>query len=493
MWDLTLPGYKYLGPGNKLNKGLPTNYDDWVAYIHDIGYGKIIEQGGNPYLLWSEADAEAFRQFSLRSYGGVIGKSFFGLKKLSHDLGLIGKWLPESKKHDTAEMVRRNGLPKRLRGSDFETPIERKRKAENDLITPDKNKKARRSLNKRFRELEVTSDGDIINHSDESLENLPARTQVQMSSEGGSGNEHGLKETPVDDPYVVYRGPPDYTFCSLPWKYDALTSFSNYYAVDYTLRMTSPYDCFVSQSTSDLNASTGSTNVMTTVSDGSDASPQTARWFSYYAGMYNYYHVISCKYHVFIENDHGEPIWAYLIFHNDTSPPNAATNQDIQCWPDVKYHYLSAPYKAIQSSGRAERNDMDIAENNEAATAQADSDTFETGNHVTSRSGETTCSFVGEYKPGQFKREIRLDSEVENWTSTAANPALTERMTIRIKPQADAIGLNDTTNYGDDMRFRIRFSLNYLVEFKELKDGLRWPVQRQPISVTINNSVTSLS
>ena len=80
MWDLSLPGYKYLGPGNKLNKGRPENYNDLVSYLHDLGYGKIIEQGGNPYLQWSDADAAAYKQFKLTDYGGVIGKGYFGAK-----------------------------------------------------------------------------------------------------------------------------------------------------------------------------------------------------------------------------------------------------------------------------------------------------------------------------------------------------------------------------------------------------------------------------
>ena len=61
-----------------------------------------------------------------------------------------------------------------------------------------------------------------------------------------------------------------------------------------------------------------------------------ARWYNFYAGMYNYYHVISCQYHVFIENLGGEDIWAYVMFMNDEQPPTGATNQDIQLWSGVR-------------------------------------------------------------------------------------------------------------------------------------------------------------
>ena len=38
MIDLSLPGYKYLGPGNKLDKGVPNGYNDFVAFLHDRTY-----------------------------------------------------------------------------------------------------------------------------------------------------------------------------------------------------------------------------------------------------------------------------------------------------------------------------------------------------------------------------------------------------------------------------------------------------------------------
>lgn len=90
MFDLTLPGYKYLGPGNKLDKGPPTDYNDWVAYIHDQGYGEIIEKGGNPYIRFSDADEQALQHFDFSSYGGALGKTFFQIKKKLWQAGIIG-------------------------------------------------------------------------------------------------------------------------------------------------------------------------------------------------------------------------------------------------------------------------------------------------------------------------------------------------------------------------------------------------------------------
>lgn len=108
MFDLSLPGYKYLGPFNPMDKGEPMNYNDWVAYWHDINYGKIIEKGGNPYLYWSEADAQAYRSFTYTDYGGALGSSYFGLKKAAYALGLIDK-VPSEKEDNIEYGVSTNG------------------------------------------------------------------------------------------------------------------------------------------------------------------------------------------------------------------------------------------------------------------------------------------------------------------------------------------------------------------------------------------------
>ena len=93
MIDLSLPGYKYLGPGNSLDKGVPNGYNDFVAFLHDHGYNIIINRGGDPYFQWSEADAAAYRSFdATKDIGGALGKFYFGLKNLAYKAGLIPKF-----------------------------------------------------------------------------------------------------------------------------------------------------------------------------------------------------------------------------------------------------------------------------------------------------------------------------------------------------------------------------------------------------------------
>ena len=72
MIDLSLPGYKYLGPGNDLDKGVPNGYNDFVAFLHDHGYNVIIDRGGNPYFQWSGT----YRRTSRIIYSRLLHNSY---------------------------------------------------------------------------------------------------------------------------------------------------------------------------------------------------------------------------------------------------------------------------------------------------------------------------------------------------------------------------------------------------------------------------------
>lgn len=330
----------------------------------------------------------------------------------------------------------------------------------------------------------------------------PSNNMSKAAGEGdgtGSGNDNGTKETPIDNVYDVHRGPPDYTFASLPWKRDAMIQMSNMFSTDFGFRMTSPYDCYVdSAGIVDQNVDATGTQRLYQLNPPTtpDITVQQAGWFNYYAGMYNFYHVVSCQYHVFIEN-HGEPLWAYLLWYNDDLPPEGATNQDMQLWKNTKYKYVACPFRAIGTGGWEETGHMDVTSatqdnpNYEQSVSTAANDTYETANHIANKCGSPIAVFSGEYRTGDHTREIRLDSQVENWTATDTNPTLSERLLIRVRPQSDRSGLNETAVSGDDVKFRLRVSLNYLVEFKELKTGLRYPVRRQPLTVSIAQNVAS--
>ena len=94
---LVLPGYKYLGPFNGLDKGPPVNDADAAAKRHDEAYNELLEQGDNPYLAYNHAD-EALQEelASDSSFGGNLARGVFQAKKrVLEPLGLVE---PPSKK-----------------------------------------------------------------------------------------------------------------------------------------------------------------------------------------------------------------------------------------------------------------------------------------------------------------------------------------------------------------------------------------------------------
>lgn len=56
---VTPPGYNYLGPGNTMHLGPPTNVLDHAAYVHDQGYEAAEAAGENPYFQDADIGAAA--------------------------------------------------------------------------------------------------------------------------------------------------------------------------------------------------------------------------------------------------------------------------------------------------------------------------------------------------------------------------------------------------------------------------------------------------
>nr|ABZ10812.1 capsid protein [Adeno-associated virus 13] len=88
---LVLPGYKYLGPGNGLDKGEPVNAADAAALEHDKAYDQQLKAGDNPYLKYNHADAEFQERLQEdTSFGGNLGRAVFQAKKrILEPLGLV--------------------------------------------------------------------------------------------------------------------------------------------------------------------------------------------------------------------------------------------------------------------------------------------------------------------------------------------------------------------------------------------------------------------
>lgn len=440
---LALPGYNYLGPFNSLDNGEPVNQSDRAAQRHDVMYKQLQEKYGGfaPYYKFSQADQDFIDQASDDDFGGRWGRRFFEWKKR-----FAPTFAPE-----------RSNLGKRPR------------------IEPVSEQKKR---------LRVEA----------SVSNLPAVQEAIMSGGGGSGNAAGLRETPIDFPdakHPVTRGPPEYTFASLPYVRDVRVNTTKW-GLDQAFRMTSPYDPSILGATAtDLNAGAGSaTHTSVEAADATDTTIVSARWFDFYSTMYNYYHVVGARWHITIENLKSEPLWVHWLYYNDEVPPLGATNEDIQCWNDAESHFVGCHASALDATGSLECNETNANVNNvEGGGSTGTTANYESGNNVNNRGRSPILQLSGSYKPGQKTRQIHLDSEVENWTGVNANPGLPEKLLFRFKHYWNAIDTNDANSYDRLLSFRFTFRIEYLVEFKELKTGLRWPVERQPITAAVVTNI----
>lgn len=503
---LTLPGYNYLGPFNSLNNGEPTNKSDKQAFLHDIKYGQY---GPWSYVRYNQAD-EDFNNNIGDDYGGQLGKKAFTVKKNLARLGFLGeidtkeyvnklrgnKRKQEGTESRLSKYVRTNTFNTNIanigkqtgkrevaldeKGDSFTTPHKRIRLPTTQVFSAKKPAaKAKRSLYRtHVSRLRLTTPTPII--------------MANGQDGAGSGNSIGLKETPIDNVGHVYRGPPNYTFASLPFLSDKMVKGTTRVSSDHIFRMTSVYDVESGTTTTDINAGTGVANVNTPDTDMGETANQydKARWFDFYAGIYNYYHVISCKWKVSVENYGSTPIYVYQMYTNDKPIP-VASNQDMRSWQDIQYHYVGTQAAAINgTTGEVMANELNNGHNKEDA-----GDVLITPNissTLVSRKGASPFVVMeGTYETGDYDKEVHLDSLVENWTSTAANPALPERLYIRIKGLTDSFNTNSTQSFNNLFYYRINVEIEYLVEFKELKPGLRYPVQRQPITVTISESSSS--
>ena len=257
---LTLPGYNYLGPFNAKNNGPPTNPSDRTAQTHDDDYQKLQERGANPYRYYNQADEDADSRWG-SDVGGRIAKRVFRIKKELAKRNIIGE-IPPGRSQPTIQPS--------LRGTKRQRPEGFSRI---------------QSASKRFRALIQ----DIDAHRESAPQvNSTATQQVAQAMSGagsggagdGSGNQGGLKETPVDDVWNVTRGPPTYTFASLPFEYEGTVNTSRFLS-DWVFRMTSAYDPHHQYLIGDINAGAGTSTVQ--VADSVDSTVVPARWFNYYS------------------------------------------------------------------------------------------------------------------------------------------------------------------------------------------------------------------
>lgn len=497
MWDLSLPGYKYLGPGNKLDKGEPTSFNDWVAFVHDLGYGEIINQGGNPYITFSDADELALAQFDWSDYGGVLASGYFSFKKKLYQAGLITKWEPNKQlKEDatTHKQLRMGWLDKKqneaaakaLYGTKAGQRILEHQKAQKEAAKKYQNKRLRTEDDMGETDMEdMEEEGNMNDITQEAT--MDASGDVTMgtatptnmalaakSSEGGGTN--GTGETPVNLNTRWELGIFTETrTVKLPIRFGVGFNSLRHTASANVLklRMNAPYNIlkdttFVQQTESAATNEGVSTNQPFQYNSGNNGSildsfettliPPTAptastagagvvstdnvvpAWRKFYDKIYESYHTIQCNYKItFINNELNMGSRAAIYVDKDVYTTSSAGN----ILPtDKRNFYYNAIYRGIEKHIVAERNN--------------------------STNEPWIKTITGVWKPGTWSKNTLNAEDIKAWytAGTEPTPAWTENLVI--------VALTDEYNI-----FRSNLScfveLEYIVQYKDLKGDIRYP------------------
>nr|AFR44450.1 minor capsid protein [H-1 parvovirus]4G0R_A Chain A, Capsid protein VP1 [H-1 parvovirus]4GBT_A Chain A, Capsid protein VP1 [H-1 parvovirus] len=160
------PGYKYLGPGNSLDQGEPTNPSDAAAKEHDEAYDQYIKSGKNPYLYFSPADQRFIDQTKdAKDWGGKVGHYFFRTKRA------FAPKLSTDSEPGTSGVSR---------------PGKRTKPPAHIFVNQARAKKKRASLAAQQRTLTM-SDGTETNQPDTGI----ANARVERSADGGGSSGGG--------------------------------------------------------------------------------------------------------------------------------------------------------------------------------------------------------------------------------------------------------------------------------------------------------------
>jgi hypothetical protein len=451
---LTVPGYNYCGPFNSNDNGKPVNKDDAACKEHDLS-----EEYKDPkaYVFFNDADEKLIQELKdSTTFTGKAARRYF-------------QW----KKRVAPRMRKRTGYKTPSTVGDT-PPTEKNTPAE--ILQDEHHFSEQDGAKKTFIEWATDFAGNGT-----SVRNFQPTTQATMSESQNAG----AKETPLDPIVDIERGVPSWQYASLPFNHSWVWQ-GDTWCYDWGYRMTSPLNADISVDGSDLNTGGGRANASTFSASDTPGAGSKAMWFDFYASIYKYYSVVGCKYNILFENLSSEDIWVHEMFVSKSNPPKEADNNDILNWPNVKSHYVRSMYSAItvdsvekQAEPVNKSNEPDASQTNTGSTSN-----YESQNHIRNE-GSSIIKLSGHYRPGDYTRDIAQDTDIERWTAVDASPALREALLLRIKPTRNYYNDNDANTYDRYIKFKITTQLEYLVEFKELRDGLKWPVRNQPATVSI--------
>lgn len=489
------------------SSGFPVSSVDYLCYLHDEGYDKLIKAGKSyeAYAKWNQYDEAMLNGINILLQKSKIDKvsrehivtqtarAFLVLKKhvmQEHDFDKSLEDLEEAKYFAKQKFIEYVVQP------NGQIEVESTTK-ESDYITPDRPpKRLPHSVSPKHPDLKHLL--DEVDNEDEDLllavnlsqsfSDLPSGTQD--TDTGGDDMSSGqLDATPITPAKPEYLWPNTKTVM-LPYSF--AFSATNLKASKFNqvhFRMTTVYD--IIRSTMTAGTWSGAENalwpdmVRPYAADGAETNnaftfndslwkigngvTEAPAMRKYWENFYKYYTVLGCEWEITVNNPsrlNGMDAMIGEMYTSRIKPPSAVQE-------GANTYYVS-PVDAVNWKGIKWH------------TINSDKGQNGINNLLTLR---------GQYKRGQLGAglEISNDDEREIWNPISSVPQVPEDLTLLIMRHPAAFNPTAQTMIG--LNFYCRFK--YIVQFKELKEQFEYPLSlsrstwTQPISTWRTGTLTT--
>lgn len=268
----------------------------------------------------------------------------------------------------------------------------------------------------------------------ESMEGGDGNNDTQMlSADSGGFTNKTSKETPIDKFRYAFRGLPSTATTVLRYIDTGSLSITTGQVGTLKYRMNSIYDV---KKTTSGGFDTGSSNL------------QQPAWRAHFVNYYDYYTVLGCKWTVSVlqtTERYDKEAAIFEIYSGNTDIPITYSTsvymgwQDFMQWTNKKVHYTTPQDEMITAAGAQPPR------------------------------RPRTISFNGYYKPGMFDREVRDDDKAKTWIAIDDAPTLYETLNlIFVQGPLSTLGAHP-------LDFNYAITLDYLVQFKDLKTQFLYP------------------
>ena len=298
------------------------------------------------------------------------------------------------------------------------------------------------------------------------------------SAPAATGKKGGIaKETPLST-FNPFLGIPDTANVILPWtSYLTWVTPADKTTVSLELRLTSPYDCLVSE----IQAVTPSASIaggrfnrkppFDTVNGSWPAAPseyptqigaganttEAPYYRGYYDKIYSQYACLGCEYKITFQNPvRNQANWDVVIAYGVDSFSNAnagrrfpnGTPAQMKYWPDLSWTQVKS-----------------------------------TGDQTTDG-----CYTViqGQYKTGTASRNVQNDEDLRTWTAVGSTPSLSEHLILRM-------GNSEFNQANAYIPIMVKIEMKFIVQYKDKKVQARYPVSGQtPFALNIPTDILTL-